>query len=236
MENIIEKIKKLIRHQESAEKIGSLNEANAFASKIQKMLNEHNLSMKDITIEELEEKIIQDFMSCRVPSVSKTLGYFVMYPIAKYNYCRIYLAGDNMCIVGTKENIEVCKYIYDFCLNNFVRIGKDEFKKENPQIGLDTYLRTFLQGAASGLELKFKNERKLQEIENLIESGVSMSQVENSTSSLTLVIQKNDKAVANYVENNMSTKKGRSKSIKKDSTYFKGVQAGQNIKINKVIS
>ena len=97
-------------------------------------------------------------------------------------------------------------------------------------------MRTFLQGAASGLELKFKNERKLQEIENLIESGVSMSQVENATSCLTLVIQKNDKAVANYVENNMSTKKGRSKSIKKDSTYFKGVQAGQNIKINKALS
>jgi len=236
MENIIEKIKKLIKHQQSAEKIGSLNEANAFASKIQKMLNEYNLSMKDITLEELEEKIIQDFMSCRVPSVSKTLGYFVMYPIAKYNYCRIYLAGDNMCIVGTKENIEVCKYIYDFCLNNFVRIGKDEFKKENLQIGVDTYLRNFLQGAATGLELKFKNERKLQETENLIESGVSMSQVENSTSCLSLVIQKNDKAVANYVENNMSTKKGRSKSIKKDGTFLKGVQAGQNIKINKAIS
>ena len=58
MENkILEKIKKLIRHKESAEKIGSISEAEAFAVKIQKLLNEYNISLSDIDLEERKNNL-----------------------------------------------------------------------------------------------------------------------------------------------------------------------------------
>jgi hypothetical protein len=45
---IIEKLAKLIAHEESAREIGSLQEAEAFADKIQQLLSQHKLSLSDV--------------------------------------------------------------------------------------------------------------------------------------------------------------------------------------------
>ena len=52
---IIFKLQKLLNHKQSAEAIGNVHEATAFAEKIQKLLTEHKLSITDIAAKE-EEK------------------------------------------------------------------------------------------------------------------------------------------------------------------------------------
>ena len=54
--NIIEKVQKLLRLQNSAEQINSLGEAAAVARKIRNLLMEYNLSMADIDMEKGNEK------------------------------------------------------------------------------------------------------------------------------------------------------------------------------------
>jgi hypothetical protein len=49
-EKILDKLKKLIAHSKSAEEIGSAHEAEAFAARIQQMLDEYNLSMDDVEL------------------------------------------------------------------------------------------------------------------------------------------------------------------------------------------
>jgi hypothetical protein len=51
-EKIIDRLRKLIRHEKSAKDIGSQAEAEAFAARIQLLLDEHNLSLSEIDIEE----------------------------------------------------------------------------------------------------------------------------------------------------------------------------------------
>ena len=45
---IIEKLRKLIAHEKSARSIGNIHEAEAFASRIQTLLDEHKLSMGEV--------------------------------------------------------------------------------------------------------------------------------------------------------------------------------------------
>lgn len=49
---IVEKLKKLMRLQEGAKKIGSEGEANAAAAAISRLLTQYNLSLMDIDPEE----------------------------------------------------------------------------------------------------------------------------------------------------------------------------------------
>jgi Protein of unknown function (DUF2786) len=58
MENkILEKLKKLIRHERSARSIGNVEEAAAFAIKIQELLDQYNLSLNEIDIEETRSTV-----------------------------------------------------------------------------------------------------------------------------------------------------------------------------------
>lgn len=50
-EKIIDKLAKLIKHEQSARSIGNMHEAEAFAGRIQILLTQHQLSMSDIDIE-----------------------------------------------------------------------------------------------------------------------------------------------------------------------------------------
>lgn len=51
--SIIEKLRKLIRHERSAREIGSIAEAEAFAERIQSLCDEYNLSISEIDIDEI---------------------------------------------------------------------------------------------------------------------------------------------------------------------------------------
>lgn len=57
LNKIVEKIRALIRHQQSAQKIGSLNEADAFAAKIQELCNKRRLSVAEMGKEEVASAI-----------------------------------------------------------------------------------------------------------------------------------------------------------------------------------
>ena len=53
-EKIVDKIRKLKAHAESAETIGSEAEAQAFAAAMQRLMNEHTVTMTDIEFKEYE--------------------------------------------------------------------------------------------------------------------------------------------------------------------------------------
>lgn len=57
-ESVMELLAKLMRHEQSAREVGSLAEAEAFASKVQAMLTKHKLEMSEIKFEERERKLL----------------------------------------------------------------------------------------------------------------------------------------------------------------------------------
>lgn len=218
---ILEKIKKLIQKQKSAKELGSINEAEAFAIKIQDLLLKYNISLTDEDLKSEEHEIIEEILSMRVKSVSKKSGYKIMYSIAKYNFCRVYMIKNTeyMQIIGLKNNVEICKSLYEICIQIYKKRGKDLFLlNDTYEKGLDSYLREFLVGCAVGLGRKLKNERE---------------RATKSELSTTALILRNDKAVGDFVNSKYTITNAKQSRDYSGEAYDKGYQTGLFTDINK---
>jgi len=217
---IIDKIKKLIVKQESAAELGSIHEAEAFAAKVQTLLAKYNISLSEISFEELKENIITFYASSKISSVSDTLGYYIYRAIAKYNWCRAYMGGHRVTLVGSKENIEVVTMIYNIVLPVFVAEGKRIYKRDQAGFGkgLDSFQREFIMGCLMGLGRKLEEEREKFERENATCTGL---------------IIRNDKAVEEFVQVKMGKIKNTVKKVKTTKTWEDGFQVGHNVQIIK---
>lgn len=58
---IVERLRKLIEHEESANAIGNFAEAEAFAEKFQQLMEAHNLTLADLGWQSLDIDIQDDF-------------------------------------------------------------------------------------------------------------------------------------------------------------------------------
>lgn len=228
-EKIIDKIIKLVNKSESAKKSGSIEEAELFAQKAQKMLQDYNLTRGDLTQKEAESEIIHEFISSNIPGVGYKHGANIMGVISTFNWCKTYSFGDTkMVIFGTPENIEVCKFIYSVVLNAFIVNGKKKYKEyvKTPSlyspVGLYTYIRTFLVGATNGLREKLSLEREKM-----------FNQNDNSTA----IVRTNELAIKSCVESTFGTpSKGRkTRTSFAGNAYNEGKETGRNVQISKGI-
>lgn len=249
MENskdIMDKIKKLMAHQQSALEMGSVEEAETFASKIQNLLNKYNLSLGDISIEKREEDVIDASFALKIPSIGSRTNYWIYNAIAKNNWCKAYLIGsgslNRMIIVGTKENIEVCKYIHSVVTPIFLKVGKKKYKEEyvieyndlkklgfnlEPPVGLDTYMRAFIKGCANGLDIKLSSEMKKFVDDN-----------KDSSCSALMIVKGNEAALVSFVDKKYgeSYNSHGGKTSYSGGAYNKGVETGKNVSINKGVN
>lgn len=178
-EAIIEKVKKLLELQKGAEAIGSLEEAANAAEKVQAILFKYNLELADVSnhinksdddIKRFEEKGIY---------AKKNEGQWIYHlygMLAKHNLCGIILSGfwdDHMRkrnlyvnIIGTKENVEVVKFLGDMleeririlCKRAYNQEGK--FDEKNP----NAFRRAYYMGAVHGIDTQLieAKERAMQ--------------------------------------------------------------------------
>lgn len=224
MENqnqILEKIKKLIAHQKSAQEMGSVKEAEAFAKKVQNLLDKYNISLQDIPFEEVKKGMFEIRMQTTIPSVSDVLGSDLMHAISTWNWCKSFKVGSkHTIIVGLKENVEVCQSVYETVLPIFIQEGKKAYKLSFYNGGLDTFQREFIKGCCDGLYDKLKEERQDFEIKNI---------------SCSALIIRNDKAIGEFIEENHGKLRKIKKKVKRNEAYNSGYETGKNVEINKRI-
>lgn len=227
---IIDKLRKLMAHKESAEKMGSIEEAELFATKIQELLAKYNISKADLTQEEISAEIIEIRDAVKVPGIGGSSNLTIMRSICKWNWCKVYIMGNRsnneMMIVGSPENIDVCRYIHSSVMGTFLHIGKEKYKERKKFYdgikieGVDTFMRAFLEGCAVGLDAKLSEGRQKFETENL---------------SCTAIVRMNEVAVVDYVENKYG-KAGKGRSSRASNVggaFEQGVSVGRNVSINK---
>jgi hypothetical protein len=138
-EKLLDRLRKLKEHADSAEKIGSEAEALAFASMFQKLLLENKLEMTDLEFEVMEKE---------EPVETHRLDY-TLYPdikiaksrvawqerlagvIASAHFCRILVCPgtSRIALVGRKEDIAVAEYMYITLLRVTDRLAKNEHSK-----------------------------------------------------------------------------------------------------------
>lgn len=242
LDKIKTKLQKLMRLYNGAKAINSEGEANAAAAAIQRLLTQYNLTMGDVSQEEQERDVVKEnVMSCyRFKSIGGDWEFKLMFIVCKWNFCKVFRYGKtkdkNMIFFGKEENMETVKWLYNMLCERFVAFGKKRYKEyqdtmdylTNP-IGLDTYLRRYLEGCAVGLDMKFKEESDLEKAKN---------EDKDYGTKVTALVVRTGAEIDKYVgEKFGGTTKGRAQpNAKRDSCFGFGVKDGKNTQIHKGVS
>lgn len=226
-DKLIDKIRKLITKQKSAEEIGSLAEAAIFAAKIQDLLTKYNLEIADIGDAQEKPKmgkaVFSDIKTRKNEGEWEPLLYSVL---AKFNYCMLITHSSGSIInfvslIGTKDNIEIVKFLGDQ-LQAKIRIlekmdwqehGRDTSEKRN------TFRRGYFLGAISGIEKQLRDQRDAQ------------MAAQCKVTSLVVQTDKDLKEAVSKLFGSLSTKKAGKSSSSVGKVL--GKQRGEGISINK---
>lgn len=124
MENVIDKLRKLMAMQESAKKIGNIEEAQAFAAKAQELLTKYKLEMTDVEYAEQEtaEPVMGEFFSAQELlslSVKKRhdnwIGMLVN-AVAEANFCQVIRERrtNSFTVVGRATDRATTKNLFEY--------------------------------------------------------------------------------------------------------------------------
>ena len=129
---IVERLKKLMRLQQSAQKIGSEGEANAAAAAISRLLTQYNLSLMDINPEERKESLrVQRTENISFKDTYGLWKRLLMNVICEFNYCKVFLISGQtkMIVVGTEANTSTVIYIYDMLRSIFRKLAPVRYEE-----------------------------------------------------------------------------------------------------------
>lgn len=134
LDKILEKLKKLKAHAESAEKIGSTQEAEAFAAMFQQLLIKHKVSMTDLEVdaEEAEEPVDrfdldwQDvkIRGTRIAWIERLAGI-----VARAYFCQILVwpNSSRITLVGRQSDAAVAEFMIVTLTRLAEKLAKKEF-------------------------------------------------------------------------------------------------------------
>ena len=133
LNNCIDKLRKIKAHSESAEKIGSMEEAETFAAMFQQLLLKHKLEATDLEFEEEEkdEPIIEHVVEWQeIQFGHKRVGWVERLAsiVAEAHFCRILVrsGSSRITLVGRQSDMEIA----EFMLVTLVRIADKLVRKE----------------------------------------------------------------------------------------------------------
>lgn len=174
-EKIIDKIRKLHAKAESCEKIGSQEEAEAFAGMVNQLLLKHNLSMSEVDWDKREDtdpicQVWVDFKSQGIASkkARQQWSEHLAGIIARAHFCKILIStGSNrICLIGHKSDREIAEYLFVTMYKLAEKMAEKEYVKyfyECRDNGDVTEARGFksawLHGFVLGLSKRFDAER-----------------------------------------------------------------------------
>jgi hypothetical protein len=132
---IIEKLAKMVRHEQGARDIGSIAEAEAFASQVQTLLTKHGLEMSEIEFEEQASEPIDlewahtHHDDSSVPYETRRVEWQeeLAEAIARNNNCALLITQhcNSVCFVGRPSDRSICLSLYRY----FTRLALDLAEK-----------------------------------------------------------------------------------------------------------
>ena len=230
-EDVIQKIKKLLKLQYGAEKVGSAGEAYQTARMVQKLLLEYNLSQKDI--ETADDGTAQKVTESDPLSYTDYYGAVwkrsLLVVICENNLCKVVTTPGlkRMNIVGTEANVIICKEFYQYLTQVFRRLSMERLNEaQNTYLGTGKFMtepmkkdfvRSYLEGVSEGLDENYASRRPTSE-----ETGLVLS---------------HGKLIESYLKEK-NVRKGRSRSgwshLRPDG-FGIGYEDGKNVSLDRQI-
>ncbi len=227
-QNILDRLKKLIRKHRGCLEIGQVHEAEAAMLAINRLLTEYNLSLEEVygvkgdSETPPEVDIIEGNTIRFATGVEFQFSKKLASVIAKYNYCQALFvglgtSGPGVRIVGMEINVQTCQFLFSFLRNNF-RHNADKAAKAyslEPTRRMNFY-RDFLAGTVSGIAEKFQAEQTKQTAGIIKWNGAAI-----------------DRYLAEQNVNTLASRHDRNARALNANAYYKGREHGRNVQINK---
>jgi hypothetical protein len=229
MENIDiikSRIKKLLKHAESAKNLGSIHEAELFAAKATELITEYNLNLLEILSFNNEKEDFSNYMygetlSYRDNQASHGWRYRLCQVITKHNFCNFTYKSYiyTLRIYGRVENVDTCVFLYNYLSIAILRIGQEKWKNSSELIQARytrfKFLKDFCIGAVQGINNQLKKQKEAQ------------------SEKISALILYNDKALGEFlkIENPDIKIKSGVKKTKVGAGYHIGFEAGEKMKI-----
>ncbi len=225
---IVQKIKKLLKHAESAKELGSLQEAEVFSMKAHELLLEHNLDVYAIAAsgdagDEFAGWIYNEEVSFKDTLVGPwrkwLIDVLVQHNLCSYTYNT---KKQTFRVYGREENVDTVVYLYHYLVVGLTQLALKAHKNATREklMGYTRYnfLKDFLIGAVHGLNEKFTEQNKAHKFADKIDALMVL----------------NTEALSKFIKQaNPNIKKGRTKSTSVGAAYGDGLEAGKSLSIGK---
>jgi len=232
MREIEDKIRKLIKLQKSAEKIGSMEEAMNAADKIQKLALKFNIDIFTLEEEEIKRQVAVTEVEIPLADLgyNKKQGTWIftlLTAVGNYTFSKAVFLKTNsdnirVCFHCFKHNAELVEHFAVYLTSTIRDLAHTEYKTGNSLFKRGKFYRQYLLGAALGVKSKI-NKILAEEIKEY-----------KGTTALTLYSTKLlDEAMANKYPT-ITTKKRR--VLRGSGTMAKGLEDGKNIALNTPIA
>ena len=171
-EKILDRLAKIKTHAESARKIGSIEEAEAFASMLQRLLTRYKLAMSDIEFEqhERDEPVGQYPVDWEDVAVRRTRVQWIerlAYIVTKAHFCRylVHNRSSKITIVGRESDAKVAEYLLVVLVRAVERLShaaayRSNTTREERGYG---YRTAYIGGFVGRLAERFDEERRAPE-------------------------------------------------------------------------
>lgn len=227
VDKVIEQVRKMWAHAQSAEQIGSLEEAKAFAEAVEKTLAAHKLSFDVLSV---QQKDAQDPMGRNDvrPLEGKSKQKRVWWTeqlagiVAKAHFCQMipYSDTDHVIIIGRQSDREVASYMItvltrlaqELCDSGYWKARYLAFKNTGTY-DTGNFKENFFQGFLDGMRERYD---QLKAAERKTSSGMSM------------VLVRSEQEVQDYIKTKMSLTKARAPGRKDATENAMGYGAGRN--------
>jgi hypothetical protein len=254
---ILEKLKKLIAHEQSAREIGSMAEAEAFAAKIQDLLTTHKLDMSEVDFQAREEGEPINWESVDSKYGQKNTGLkahwrlILARSIAKVNSCEIVnnsrSHGRSFYFVGRTSDRELAKVLYlylvelgeEICAKASREDREVQSLKFNVQRGISDYSVPTWAKAAFASHMKSYRESWKEGFGEAVSKRIEeryeetlRAQAQTSANAI-IHIKKDALAVKDFLKGKI--RQGRARSQKDDSNadgYNRGKQTGNAVNLS----
>lgn len=204
---ILAKLRKLLAHQQSAEAIGSLAEAEAFAAKISSLCDQYRISIAQLEPEQIREAVsIESWEKEGKGQSRRPLWlYFLCSGIGYGHHCRT-LSNPrswNYFYVGLKEDVAVCVAMTDILIKamdqSFSRLKGQGVKK-----------LSYYKGFSMAIAARYRAKRDEQKRE---QSGQALMRL-------------TDKIIDEFVHEHFDEEKPRRVIVKTDFDFHEGFKDG----------
>lgn len=243
LEEIKDKLRKLIAKEESARELGNQQEAEAFASKVQQLLLQYELDLGDIKNQsaesiEIKEERFTVYKQSKIALemlFAPGLGYGTLdltiknesnwirdlyNVIAMTNFCKILVHGSDpyvVVLIGNDMNREFVHFMVLQLVSKMRNLARKSFSNYEGLDKRNTFIRSFLKGCIEGIRTRLMLDR--------------LAADRNQPQVHALIVQK-DRMVQNFLQEKYGNTLGRGKQSRQSSSrdgFNRGLETGRTI-------